>query len=192
MMSSRSGTVLICVLACMLVAISLCVASLQASLRMRKEARTYRQIVQAEWLLDAGVRLAQQKLMSVRDYSGEQLEIQTSDPDRSPGKAGSSLGDAGTILIDVERDGTETRVKVTARLAKPSQQATQDAEKIQRSATFSVSASERGGEPDESELEAGEAEASDTEASATDNRAASSSTDGTEAVTSSAAGDRAR
>ena len=69
--SRRQGTVLICVMACMLIASALVASSLQVSLLARRETRRELQMIQTEWLLDAAVQRARDQLRESPDYVGE-------------------------------------------------------------------------------------------------------------------------
>lgn len=69
---SRSGAVLICVLACLGVVIALVLTSIQSSLRGRKEVRMQRHLLQTELLCEAGVQRAVQQLKTTPEYKGEQ------------------------------------------------------------------------------------------------------------------------
>ncbi len=67
----RSGALIICVLVCMLVAVTLVGTAAQLALRSRREVRTQQQMLQTELLLDAGVLRAAQQLELSADYQGE-------------------------------------------------------------------------------------------------------------------------
>lgn len=68
---SRSGLVTICVLACLLVATSLAWLAMQSALRERREITLRHQMLQTEFLLDAGVRRAVRQSRSSADDEGE-------------------------------------------------------------------------------------------------------------------------
>lgn len=68
---SRSGTVLVCVLACLGIVIALVMTTLQSSLRGRHEVRMQRQLIQTEFLCEAGVQRAVQQLKKSPEYRGE-------------------------------------------------------------------------------------------------------------------------
>ena len=68
---SRSGTVLICVLACLGIVIALVMTTMQSSLRGRREVRMQRQLIQTEFLCEAGVQRAVQQLKKSPEYKGE-------------------------------------------------------------------------------------------------------------------------
>ena len=68
--TTRQGLVTICVLVCLLVATSLAMLVMQSAIRERREMRLRLQMLQTEFLLDAGVQLARSR-MSVADYQGE-------------------------------------------------------------------------------------------------------------------------
>lgn len=68
---SRSGTVLICVLACLGVVLAMVMSTLQSSLRGRNEVRMQRQLVQTELLCEAGVQRAVRQIAKSPKYQGE-------------------------------------------------------------------------------------------------------------------------
>ena len=71
----RRGAVLICVLACMLIATSIAATSLYSSLRMRREAKSSFHEQQTEWLLRAGVERARANIEKDPNYLGEQWDV---------------------------------------------------------------------------------------------------------------------
>lgn len=68
---SRSGAVLICVLACLGIVITLVMTTVQSSLRGRREVRMQRQLIQTEILCEAGVQRAVRQFGKSKDYKGE-------------------------------------------------------------------------------------------------------------------------
>ncbi len=122
--SPRKGAVLICVLTCMLVAMSLVATAIQMSIRSRRECKMAQQMRQTELLADAGQSRAIASLLDASEYVGEswrpKLEI-------------TSLGKA-TVEIAVVQEAPLARVIVTAKL-----QSTESALSItQRTRTFTV------------------------------------------------------
>ncbi|MGI9472992.1 MAG: hypothetical protein ACR2NZ_15740 [Rubripirellula sp.] len=73
--SSRDGTLVICVLVCLLVASSMVIATTRSALQARRECRVQQQLRQTELLLDAGVRRAAGQLNNDADYQGEQWTL---------------------------------------------------------------------------------------------------------------------
>ena len=69
--STRQGLVTVCVLVCLLVATSLAMLVMQSAIRERREIRLRHQMLQTEFLLDAGVQLARQRIEGSADYQGE-------------------------------------------------------------------------------------------------------------------------
>ena len=68
----RQGVVLVCVIACLVVASTLVGLAVQASLRGRREARLQLQLRQTELLCEAGVMRAVKRLQtSTAGYAGE-------------------------------------------------------------------------------------------------------------------------
>ena len=70
-LKSRSGTVLICVLACLGIVITLVMTTVQTSLRGRREVRMQRQLIQTELLCEAGVQRAVRQFGKWQEYKGE-------------------------------------------------------------------------------------------------------------------------
>ena len=68
---SRSGAVLICVLACLGIVITLVMTTMQSSLRGRREVRMQRQLIQTELLCEAGVQRAVRQYVKSQEYKGE-------------------------------------------------------------------------------------------------------------------------
>lgn len=89
----RSGTILICVLACLMIAISMAGTCIQMTLRSRREARRELQQRQAEWILNAGIQRAVRQLNASAGYKGETWEI--------PGGALGSARDEAICQITV-------------------------------------------------------------------------------------------
>lgn len=101
---TRRGVVIICVLACLIVASSLAVTAIQAALRSRREAKTIQRVAQAEFLLDAGVALALEQLRNDEEYPGETWRV---DSEELKGREG---------LVQIEVDAKSRKVRVTAKL----------------------------------------------------------------------------
>ena len=68
---TRKGSVLIVVLVCLGFAATLMMGALRMGLQQRRQSRNERDLLQTEWLLDAGVRLAVQKLTADKDFDGQ-------------------------------------------------------------------------------------------------------------------------
>jgi len=69
--NSRTGTVLICVLACLGIVIAMVMTTVQSSLRGRAAVRMQRQMLQTELLCEAGVKRAVQQFSKSVEYRGE-------------------------------------------------------------------------------------------------------------------------
>lgn len=76
----RVGSVLVCVLTCLVVALGLIVVSVRATLQAYKETRVQHQLRQAEMLVDAGVRRAVEKLRDSSEYQGETWDVSSALP----------------------------------------------------------------------------------------------------------------
>jgi hypothetical protein len=68
---SRSGTLVVCVLVCLLVASSLAAASTHAALQWRRSMTMEQQLRQTELLLDAGILRAARQLQKSPGFRGE-------------------------------------------------------------------------------------------------------------------------
>jgi type II secretory pathway component PulK len=71
----RSGIVLICVLACLVVVTGIAVAMVKSALMARKAVRQERQKAQVELLLEAGIQRAVARFASDTDYAGESWDL---------------------------------------------------------------------------------------------------------------------
>ena len=130
---ARSGTILICVLACLIVTSGLLVNMVQTVLRDRREVRLERQLRQTELLCEAGVMRAADKLQSSSDYDGE-----TWTPDLSP----TPWSDATVEIRVTSVEATPgKRVEVIAKLGHESGEV-QDSQSMQRSHTFTFQTSD--------------------------------------------------
>ncbi len=69
---ARRGLILICVIACLVVASALVALTVQSSLRGRREARLQLQLRQTELLCEAGVSRATKQFEISESYTGEQ------------------------------------------------------------------------------------------------------------------------
>ena len=69
---ARGGTILICVLACLVAITAMLGSTVQTALRCRHAVRTQKQLRQTDLLLEAGVLRAAQQLKSSPLYEGEQ------------------------------------------------------------------------------------------------------------------------
>ena len=125
---SRSGTILICVLACLGVVTALVMSTLQSSLRGRREVRMQRQLIQTEYLCEAGVQRAVKRLKESPNYLGEKW---------LPRLGTTSFENAAIeIRIEPVRDAANRiRVDVTASLSSTAE----SNDRMQRSHTFIIS-----------------------------------------------------
>lgn len=115
------GSVLICVLVCLLIVTGLAASMVKSALQARRFVRQQRQQVQAQFLLEAGIRRAVQKLNADAVFSGETWEL---DEEIIPGSA--------VVEIKVSPDDVKT-VEVIAQLPANSPLS------VRRSYTFAVS-----------------------------------------------------
>lgn len=125
------GTLVVCVLVCLLVVASLAGATTHAALRWRRSIRLDRQLQQTELLLDAGILRAVKQLRRSEDYRGE-----TWRPRRE------SVGfDSPMVEIQVTSgdDPVNRQVEVVAQLGAPLSDLPRTiASPTRRSHTFSV------------------------------------------------------
>jgi type II secretory pathway component PulK len=105
---SRNGTVLVCVLACLAVVTASIAVSVQHALQNRSTVRIHRQWLQTQFLCEAGVLRAKQKLLLKPSYAGESWKP----------KLTSSSVENTTVEIQVEfTDDSARLIKVIARLS---------------------------------------------------------------------------
>ena len=114
---SRRGTLVVCVLVCLLVVGSLAGATTHAALRFRRSLRLERQLHQTELLLDAGILRAAKQLRRSSDYRGETwrpsretvgfdsplVEIQVSEGDDPSTRQVKVIAELGAPLSDLQR-----------------------------------------------------------------------------------------
>lgn len=118
---SRSGTVLICVLACLIVVTALIGSTTQAALRARNAARVQKQLRQTELLLEAGVLRAAQQLKRSADYDGEEWHPQLFPASQAKSKAESDgeVHSGGQATVDIRvteaDDSSKRHIEVVAR-----------------------------------------------------------------------------
>jgi hypothetical protein len=100
--SRRRGTIVICVLACLIVATALVASSTQAALRSRKSVRLQQQLRQTELLCQAGVLRAAQQLKKSDSYTGEQWRprLGLEPPSHAVGSAPRG-GEAVEAVVDI-------------------------------------------------------------------------------------------
>lgn len=73
----RRAVILICVLVCLAISLALVMSCTQRALRAHREMRALRQQRQTEFLLEAGVQRAAQRLQANEDFTGETWELST-------------------------------------------------------------------------------------------------------------------
>ena len=119
------GTILICVLTCLLIVTGLAVAMVKSALNARKAVRAELQQAQVQFLLEAGIQRAVNKLSNDAEYLGETWEL----------PADVFTSDApGRVEIAVKRSGdSPPAVSVIAQLPADSLL------RIRRSHTFTFS-----------------------------------------------------
>jgi hypothetical protein len=120
----RSGTLVVCVLICLLVVSSLIGTATHSSLRLRRGIRMEHQMIQTELLLDAGILRAAKQLQISEDYQGETwqpssehvgfvaplVEIRVTNQDDSATRSVEVIAQLGSPLENLERSNvSQTR-----------------------------------------------------------------------------------
>jgi len=106
----RHGLITVCVLVCLIVTVSLSLSMLRSTLRARRDVAIRLQVQQTDWMLDAGIQLANARLAASEQYAGETWQV-----------GDAILGyHAGRTVITVARDSENTTVKVVALLSNSS------------------------------------------------------------------------
>ena len=75
---TRKGTALITVLVCMGFISSIILGWVHVSLNMRRGLRRDQQLVQTQWLLEAGIQQGLQNIQSNKNYEGELITLSQS------------------------------------------------------------------------------------------------------------------
>jgi len=103
----RGGTILICVLTCLLIVTGLAVAMVKSALDARRAVRRELQQAQVQFLLEAGIQRAVVKLSRDAEYRGEIWKLPAE-----------SLNDAhpARVEISVTADDSPSTVSVVAQL----------------------------------------------------------------------------
>ena len=73
--AQRTGTMIICVLACLVIVTALAASMLKSALSGRKAVRQELQLSQTEFLLEAGIQRAVQKFNDDPEYTGEAWQL---------------------------------------------------------------------------------------------------------------------
>ena len=106
--AARRGSIIVCILACMVVATALVGSTLRTALQTRRHMRPQLELRQAELVLEAGIARASQRLSTDGEYQGETWELK---PTTLPGI------DRAVVEISVDREHTwPPEVTVIARL----------------------------------------------------------------------------
>jgi hypothetical protein len=73
----RKGGMMVCVLVCLFVSIAIVAGSVHHAVRMHREVRLQQQMLQTQFLLDAGILRAVERLNQTPDYQGETWHPET-------------------------------------------------------------------------------------------------------------------
>lgn len=107
-MQKRSGVLAVFVLACLVVAAALMAITVEVAIRARRQTRLEHQMVQTEWLLDAGIRRATVKLRNQPEFKGETWV---------PSGALERFGSASVEIAVTNDDTSSKQVEVIATIA---------------------------------------------------------------------------
>jgi type II secretory pathway component PulK len=111
-LSSRSGSILIVVLVCLTFAATVLFGALRTSLQQRRQLRNEHDSVQTEWLLDAGVRLANEKLRLDKSYAGQTIKFEE-------GLRDDQIGVVEIVVSKVSGSEERQLAQVSAKLQRP-------------------------------------------------------------------------
>jgi len=98
--SDRLGTLIVCVIVCLLVSVSIAGATTHAALQWRRSLRMEHQLRQTDLLLDAGILRASKQLRRSKEYQGE-----TWRPDRE------SIGFESPLVEIQVRSGNDPAIR---------------------------------------------------------------------------------
>lgn len=107
-MKRRNALVTIAVLACLVVIVSLATSLIVSTLRARREVSVLHQVRQTDYLLDAGILLASNRLQDSPDYKGETWE---------PSDAVPGFHQAKVVINVTHDDQSSLGIEVIASLA---------------------------------------------------------------------------
>lgn len=113
----RTGAVLIAVLACLVITTAIAALTVRQSLEARRQGRVERQLRQTQYLLDAGIRRAAERLRADASYSGETWE---------PTAALARFGDVRVEIRITGTDDEDTASEDTASEDTASEDATRE------------------------------------------------------------------
>lgn len=124
----RSGAVLIAVLVCLSIATAIATLTVRQSLDARRQGRVERQVRQTQYLLDAGIRRAIERLRADDRYAGETWEptaaltrfggvrVEIRITPVAADDAADDAADEDPVGVDQAAVAVERRVEITARL----------------------------------------------------------------------------
>ena len=105
--SSRRGVVLVCVLACTLIAISLAASALQLAMHNARASKQELRLRQTQWLLQAGVQRARRALPR-DDYLGEEWLVPADQLPESEGRVVIEVASSEGVADSLNRQVTVT------------------------------------------------------------------------------------
>lgn len=123
--SRRMGVVLVCVLACMLIAISIAASGVHLAMRGARASKQNLRSRQTQWLLQAGVERARSGLQR-GDYAGEEWLVPASQLPESGGRVV-----IGVVPVESATDPLTWQVTVSAQYGSPPSQLTRRSHSFQ-------------------------------------------------------------
>ncbi len=126
--SRRSGAVLVCVLACMLIATSMAASAVHLTMRGARASKQNLRSRQTQWLLQAGVQRAYSGLQR-GDYSGEEWLVPANQLPESSGRVVIDV-----VPVESASDQSTWQVTVTAEYGPSASQLTHRSHSFQYSA----------------------------------------------------------
>ncbi len=115
----RSGAVLVCVLACMLIAISMAASAVHLTMRGARASKQNLRSRQTQWLVQAGVERACRGLQR-GDYAGEEWLVPANQLPESSGRVVIDV-----VPVESASDQSTWQVNVTAQYGPSASQLTQ-------------------------------------------------------------------
>ena len=130
----RLGAIIFMVLVCLIVATLILLGSVSISSKYRRRLRQDLQVKQADWLLDAGARLAVQKAREDDGYRGEEVFV-------SPALATGGTGVVSILAWPNDENENQIHLKITAsvhRKAYPDLKTAKQSTSSDRSSRYSI------------------------------------------------------
>jgi type II secretory pathway component PulK len=97
----RAGSITLIALICLIVSTSVLVASVRRSVHIRREVDRLTRLRQCDWLLDAGIHRALDKLKRVNRYEGEQWNLRQPPPPLAHASVNIDVTRGSPVIVDV-------------------------------------------------------------------------------------------